>query len=155
MAYTFPKGFDARWWRAFAEATARAAKYEDAVFDGVRVDAKVHLVPDAGYPPPAKNVSAKYLAWTKEVPYLQCAAYDFRGGRICAVMNFAHDTVANFTLKAEGLPPGRYEVVSEDGVTWPKSKFARTFSAVELAGSGAHLAVGALRTKVFELRPVR
>ena len=153
IAYTFPKGFDARWWRAFAEATARAAKYEDAVFDGVRVDEKVHLFPDVGYPAAAENVSSKYLAWTKKVPYLQCAAYDFRGGRICAVMNFAHDAVAHFTLKAEGLQQGRYEVVSEDGAVWPKSKFARTFSAVELAGSGVRLAVPALRTTVFEIRP--
>ena len=154
VAYTFPKGFDARWWRAFADATARAAKYEDAVIDGTRADAKVHLMPDVGYPPPASDVVKKYLAWTKEVSYLQCAAFDFRGGRVCAEMNFAHDAVANFTLKASDLPPGRYEVVDENGVTWPKSKYSRTFSAAELAGSGVHLAVPALRTTVFEFRPV-
>ena len=153
--YTFPKGFDARWWQAFAAASARAAKYEDAVLDGTRVDAKVSLVTAPDYPAPARNVLSKYLAWTKEVPYLQCAAYDHGGRRICAVLNFAHAAVAHFTLKAEGLPPGSYEVVSDDGAVWPRSRLSRTFSAEELAGTGVSLAVGALRTRVFELRPVR
>ena len=155
IVYTFPKGFDARWWRAFADATSRAAKYEEPVLDGVRVDDKVLLVPDAGYPGPASGVHAKYLDWTKSVPYLQCAAYDHGGRRICAVFNFAHDAVAHFTLKAKDLPPGRYEVVSEDGAAWPKSRFSRTFTAAELAEGGVRLAVGALRTCVFELRPAR
>lgn len=152
--YTFPKGFDARWWRAFAEAGARAAKYEDAVFDGVRVDAKVKLVPDAGYPAPAKNVLGRYLAWTTDVPYLQCAAYDHGGRRVCAVINFAHAARARFTLRAEGLAPGRYEVVDENGATWPGSRLRGTFTAAELASEGVRLAVAPLRTTVFEIRPV-
>ena len=161
IVYTFPKGFDARWWRAFAEATARAAKYEDAVFDGARVDGKVSLFPDAGYPDPetgmctATGMCTEDFEWPATVSYLQCAAYDYGGQRICAVFNFAHDAVAHFTLKAQGLPSGRYEVVSEDGATWPRSRFSRTFSAEELAEGGVRLAVGALRVNVFELRPTR
>ncbi len=155
VVYAFPRGYDARWWQAFADAAVRAARYEDAVLDGKRVDASVTLLPDAGYPAPARNIKSTYLSWTKSVPYLQCAAYDHGGRRICAVMNFAHHATAGFTLKTAGLPSGRYQVVSEDGVKWPREGVRRTFSAEELASVGVRLSVGAVRTKVFEIRPAR
>ena len=152
VVYAFPKGSDARWWRAFAEATARAAKYEDAVLDGVRVDAKVSLTPEPGYPAPARDVDKKFRIKTaQEASYLQCAAYDHGGRRICAVINYAYTATARFTLKAEGLPPGRYEVVSEDGVVCAGGG---AFTERELAECGVKLVVPALRTRVFELRPL-
>ena len=41
--YHFPCGYDARYWRAFAEATERAATYEDWVLDGRRCDGEVRV----------------------------------------------------------------------------------------------------------------
>jgi hypothetical protein len=154
IAYTFPKGFDARWWRAFAESTTRAAKYEDAVFDGVRVDGSVRLEPDSDFPAPAEKVLGQYLSWTKNVPYLQCAAYDHAGRRVCAVINFAHTAQARFTLRAQGLKAGRYEVVDENGERWPRSDSGATFTAADIATKGVRLALAPMRTKVFEIRPI-
>lgn len=155
IAYTFPKGFDARWWRAFAESTTRAAKYEDAVFDGVRVDGSVRLEPDSDFPAPAEKVLGQYLSWTKNVPYLQCAAYDHAGRRVCAVINFAHTAQVRFTLRAQGLKAGRYEVVDENGERWSRSDSGATFTAAELSSGGVRLALAPMRTKVFEIRPAK
>ena len=153
--YAFPTGYDARWWRAFAEATARAAMYEDAVLDGTRVDEKVSLTPTPDYPAPAQNVNGKVLyRTTQSVPYLQCAAYDHGGRRICAVFNFAHTATARFMLRAGDMPQGRYEVVRNDGKSLKGSRDRHTFTAEELAEKGVSLSVPPLRTWVFELRPL-
>ena len=105
VVYAFPKGYDARYWRAFAEATARAAKYEDYVFDGHRCDGAVKLELDASasYPPPAKKVYGEYLAYAKNVSHLQHVAYE-RNGRIAvAVFNFADSEPATFRMTVNGV----------------------------------------------------
>lgn len=151
--YTFPKGFDARWWQAFAEATARAARYEDSVLDGTRVDDKVLLTPTPDFPAPAKEADPRCsTALTRGASYLQCAAYDHEGRRICAVFNFAHKATARFTLKTSGLPPGRYEVLRYDGKSLQSSGNRRTFTSEELSDEGVNLAVPPLRTWVFEFK---
>jgi hypothetical protein len=95
-------------------------------------------------------VLGQYLSWTKNVPYLQCAAYDHAGRRVCAVINFAHTAQARFTLRAQGLKAGRYEVVDENGERWPRS--GAMFTAAELSSGGVRLALAPMRTKVFEIR---
>ena len=142
VPYHFPKGYDARYWRAFAEATERAAKYEDIVWDGVRCDEKVSTVmdPSKPYREPKKEIYPKYLKDAKDIPYLQHAAYDKDGRRIVALLNFDAVSPAHFTLKATGLAAGTYTV---DG---------RTVTAEELA-AGIPQVVGAYRTKVLEIVP--
>ncbi len=137
IAYAFPKGYDARYWRAFAEATARAAKYEDVVWDGVRCDARVTLVRDAAapYPPNARTVYARYLPEARDVPLLQHAAYAKGGRLVVAVFNFAERDAASFRLSFAAKGD-----MTLDGRPVP----------AEALRAGVPLAVPAMRCRVFE-----
>ena len=135
--YFFPRGYDARHWRAFADATTRAAKYEDAVFDGRRCDGAVTLTPQAGYPAPVPKPS-EYLE-DRDVPMLQHAAYDHKGVRYVAAINFSWNVPAEVELRTD-FADGDYEIVDEDGRPWPRN---------------GKLVVPAARTRVFELRPTK
>ena len=151
IIYFFPSGYDARYWRAFAEATTRAAKYEDYVLDGERVDSKTILVPVQEYAVPSRYVTT-YVPRHRNVPLLQQASYEKDGVRIVAVFNFWERGEAYFTLKVDGLRSGQYELVDEDGVLYPAGKWRRTWSAQEL-GNGVFMSVGAARTRVFGIYP--
>ncbi|MBR2982823.1 MAG: hypothetical protein IKC80_06290 [Kiritimatiellae bacterium] len=154
VIYFFPEGYDARYWRAFADATTRAAKYEDFVSDGKRVDAKTLLfASEETYATPCRYVTT-FVPRYRNVPLLQQASYEKDGTRIVAVFNFWERGEAFFTLKALSLPPGDYEIVDENGVLYPSSTWRRLWSAEELAQRGAFLYVGAARTRVFGIYPV-
>ena len=87
VVYFFPKGYDARYWRAFAEATERAAKYEDFVFDGRRCDGEVTLG-TPGFSKIYKGRVSQYLPFA-DVSLVQYAAYEKGDRMIVAVLNFA------------------------------------------------------------------
>jgi hypothetical protein len=87
VVYFFPQGLDARFWRAFAAATTRAAKCEPYVLDGRRADDACVLEPVAEYAVPSACVTM-FLPKYKDVSMLQHAAYDLGGGRLVAVLNF-------------------------------------------------------------------
>ena len=70
-----------------------------------------------------------------------------------AVFNFWDKGEAFFNLKVEGLAPGRYEIVREDGKMRVPSRTVRSYSAETLASKGVRLSVGAARTCVFVIRP--
>jgi len=148
----FPMGYDARYWRAFAAATTRAARYEDFILDGVRVDEQTELVPVVEYARPCGYVST-YLPKVRDVPMLQQVSYERGATRIVAVFNFWEKGEAFFTLACCGLAAGDYAVTDEDGVRYAKDAKAETYTAAELV-KGLRLMVGAARTKVFEIRPV-
>ena len=151
VVYYLPRGsMDARYWRAFVEANARAARYEDFVLDGRNATHQTYVVPVKEYAAPCRLVTAYVQASTNMSP-LQVVAYELGGARIAAVFNFWEKGAAFFDLKAKGLASGRYFVVDEDGLAYPKED-GEAWTAEELA-SGIRLAVGAARTKVFELRP--
>ena len=151
VVYYLPRGsMDARYWRAFAEANARAARYEDFVLDGRDVSCSVSAVPVKEYAVPCRLVTAYVPASTNMSP-LQVAAYELGGARIAAVFNFWEKGESFFDLRAEGLAAGRYAVVDEDGVSHPRED-GGAWTAEEVA-AGIRLAVGAARTKVFEIRP--
>lgn len=151
VIYFFPEGYDARYWRAFADATTRAAKFEDFVLDGERVDGKTALESVPEFAVPSRYVTT-YIPRYRNVPLLQQATYEKDGARITAIFNFWERGEAFFTLKASGLRPGRYEIVDEDGVLYPSGSWRRTWSAEDLA-RGALLTVGAARTRVFGIYP--
>ena len=139
-AYYFPRGYDARYWRAIANASERAAKYERFILDGKCADATTYAVPSKGFP--VCDKLKEYLDGVKNASLLQSAAFELEGKRVVAVFNFADDREAQFTLKAIDLPIGRYSVVREDG------KAFGTWSEVELA-NGIAASVPATRTRVF------
>lgn len=149
--WMFPVGADARYWRAFARATARAAKYEDIVLDGTDVTDRVELTAAREYAAPVK-FALRNMPWAKDVPQLLVNAYEKDGVRIVAVFNCWQKGEAFVSLVCEGLADGAYEIVSDDGVLWAKSREATTYDALELEG-GVSLSVGAARCRVFEIRP--
>ena len=87
----FPRGYDARYWRAFARANAMAAKYEDFVYDGRRVDEAVKVVPSRGERPFGRLPRGSYyLDWmTNGVSHVQHVAYRLGRRAIVAVFNFS------------------------------------------------------------------
>ena len=153
VEYYFPRGYDARYWNAFARATDRAARYESFVLDGKRSDAAVEVAPFAGvYASPVRMLSG-YLPDYRNISPLQSVSYDLGGSRMVAIFNFWQKGEAFLTLKAKGLKPGRYEVCAEDGTMRVPSAGRRFYTAEELSGSGVRVSVGAVRTKVFVIRP--
>ena len=152
VVYYFPRGYDARYWNAFAEATDRAARFEDFVLDGRRTDSETSVAPFPGVYAVPVRASTGYLRDSLDVPMLQCVSYDLGGRRIAAVFNFWQKGEAFFTLRAKGLKPGRYEVVMEDGSLRVHDGSRTSYTAEELA-EGVALSVGASRTRVFEIRP--
>ena len=141
IPYTFPKGCDARWWKAFADATTRAATYEDYVIDGRLCTDEASLALDAAkpFPPPMEKVCVPYLDNARNVSMLQHVAYELNGSRIVAVFNFAERDTAYFTLRMAGLPSGRYRLEGQ----------ICTASQLE---KGVALAVAASRCRVFEIK---
>ena len=153
LLYYFPRGYDARYWKAFAESATRAARFEDFVLDGKRCDSLATVEPVSGlYARPVKKLS-DYLPDCRDVSLLQSVSYDLRKSRIVSVFNFWQKGEAFFTLKTQGLPDGRYEIVDEDGLLRAPSDTRRFWTSQELSSKGVLLAVGAARNRVFEIRP--
>jgi len=151
QAYFFPEGLDARYEAAYARSAARAAKYENVVWDGVRADASVELRTVAAYAKPSTKVS-DYIPAYVNVPMLQRAVYDFGGTKVVAAFNFWERGAAFFDLMVVQPPSGTYVIVDERGVLYAKDAQTASWTAAELA-AGVRLQVGAARTRVFELRP--
>lgn len=150
VVYFFPQGLDARFWRAFANATTRAAKCENFVLDGVKTSDRCRLRCVPEYAAPSGYVTMNLPQYRNE-PMLRHVAFDLGGERMVAVFNFWDEAEAYFRLETQGLPTGDYTVVDENGVRYAKGA-VKTWTADELA-SGVPLMVGAARTKAFFIRP--
>jgi len=151
VAYYFPRGYDARYWKSVADATTRAAKYEDWLIDGKRSDDQVETVTVQEFATSCAKVT-HYVPAATNVVALQTAAFDLKGTRIVAALNFWEKGEAFFDLKTQGLR-GEIAVIDEDGILYAKDTKHPFWSVEELAARGVRLAVGASRTKVFEFRP--
>ena len=149
--YFMPNGYDARWWRVFAESVTRSARYEGYVLDGVRTDEQVSVETVPEYAVPCPMVTA-YLPNATNVSPLAIAAYDLKDSRIVAALNFWDGGEAFFTLRCRGLKPGSYTILSDRRTLWVKADGSDRYTSEELA-RGVFVQVGALRTKVFEIRP--
>ena len=149
--YFFPKGYDARWWRAFANHVTRAGRYEKYVWDGRRADGTVALRAVPEYAAPAAYVGGRFPQF-KDVPLLQSATYGLGGSRMVAVLNYWDFSEAFFRLSATGLPAGEYAISDEEGMLWTMDREHATWSAADLA-RGLVLVVPATRTRVFEILP--
>ena len=153
QAYFFPEGFDARYLRAYANASTRAARYEGYVREGVRDDAAAKLEPVKEYALPASYVSS-FLPDVKDVPLLQTAVWKRGDARALAVFNFWEKGEAFFTLRLAGLADGEYRIVDEDGTQFVPGRLKKAYSAKDLS-AGVRLIVPAARTKVFEIVPAK
>ncbi len=150
MVYYFPKGCDARFWRRYAEASARAGRYEDFVWDGRDVTGDVEEATVAEYATPV-SYATRYLPKSRNAALLQLKAFEHKGRRIVAALNFWQKGEAFFDLRVRGLA-GRFRVVDEDGVLYAKDGETSLWTGAELE-KGVRLQVGAMRTKVFEIVP--
>lgn len=151
LVYFFPRGYDARYWQKFAEATGRAARYEDFVQQGVRCDADVSVTPARDHFAANVRHVTGYLPDCNDKSMLQTVSWRRAGKTIVAVMNFWQKGEAFFNLKVRGLASA-YSIVDENGVLRVHDKATRVWSAKELAETGVRLAVPACRTVVFEFR---
>ena len=151
VVYFFPQGLDARYWRAFANATTRAAKCEEFVLDGVPSSGRCRVEPVAEYASPCTLVT-EHLPQYVDVPMLQHAAFDLGGARLVAVLNFWNEGEAFFSLCADDLADGRYSVADDAGTVYASDSADGLWIASELH-RGIMLMVGAARTKAFFIRP--
>lgn len=149
--YFFPRGYDARYWRAFADATSRAGRCEKYVLNGKRTDAMSVFTPVRTYAANCKQVTA-FLPTSTNMSPLQVVSYDYKGGRVVAVFNFWEKGAAFGKLSMTGLPPGKYMVTSGGKTLWTKSTGEAVWTTEELA-RGLIVGVGAVRTVDFEIRP--
>ena len=150
LIYYFPRGYDSRWWKAFAASADRAALYEGYTLDGKRVDGMtaVELVPEFASP---SRLPTRYLPDVTNVSLLCSSSYQLGDSRIVAALNFWERGEAFFTLKCRGLAKGGYTLVSDRDTVWTRGGNA-VWSEADLE-KGVFVQVGALRTKVFEMRP--
>ena len=148
--YYFPKGYDARWWKALAEANTLIAAYEDYVFKGKRVDEKITLKPLQPYA--ADTVIADHLLGRyAKYSMLQHTAFEKGKAVIAAVFNFWYHGEAFFNCKVNGLEPHTRYTVKCSGKRFVNSK-GESFTGKELA-SGVVLHAGAVRCAVYEIAP--
>ena len=111
VLYHFPGGYDARYWRALANATERAAKYEDFVVRGERVDGKVGFAVDPKTDRKVKNPCG--FIDLPEASLVQHAAYRLNGKLIVAVFNF-REVPVKVSLAGRGeftVPPVKTTVL--------------------------------------------
>ena len=149
--YAFPAGYDARYWKVFAEATARAGRCEDAVLDGVRSDGLVEAIPVPEYAANCREATG-FLPQITDVSTLQAPSYDWKGGRVVGLLNFWEKGEAFLTLRLKGLAEGSYTVVSGGDTLWSNPSGGVTWTAKELS-KGIFVAVGAARVVDFSIRP--
>ena len=146
--YAFPKGYDARYWKAFADATTVSALYDRFVFKGKRVDEKVTLTPQAPYAADTAIVD-RMLGTHAYYSMLQHTAFELDGTLIAAVFNFWRNGEVFFTLRVKGLEPNaRYTV--KKGNTRFTAEGGKSFTGKELA-RGVTLHAGAVRCAVYEI----
>ena len=149
--YYFPRGYDARYWRAFADATSRAGRGERYVFGGTRTDDKTLVRTVAEYAANCRQVTG-FLPSSTNMSPLQVVSYDRDGQRLVAALNFWEKGEAFFRLSLMDLKPGRYTVVSGGKTLWTKAAGTHTWTSEELA-RGLVAVVGAARTVDFEIVP--
>ena len=148
--YSFPKGYDARYWKALADVSDIAARYDKFVFKGKRADARVSLEPQAPYA--AKTaVIERMLGTHTYYEMLQHTAYELKDTLIVSAFNFWRNGEVFFTLKVKGLRPAARYTVKTSTMRFT-GKEGRAFTGKELA-RGITLHAGAVRCVVYEIAP--
>jgi len=148
--YYFPRGYDARWWRAFAEAATVTARYEDYVFNGKRADERISLSPLQPFASETV-ISDHLLGRRRKFSLLQHTAWEKGDSLIAAVFDFWYHGEVFFTCKVKGLAPERRYTVTANGVRFADAQ-GKNFTGRDLA-SGVTLHAGAVRCVVYEIAP--
>lgn len=161
FAYLFPGGYDARYWRALAEANRLIARFDAFVGEGRAV--RMHdIKPETPMPRPdprflsfAGGVGEIAERW-KDARLLVSWEFERAGARLIAVGNFHERGECFFRLTPRGLDAGREYVLHEPAA---QRAYADTRGRVALRGDdvqrGTLLHVGAMRYAFFVLEPYR
>lgn len=162
IAYYFPAGYDARYWKALAETNNAVAAFEVFTLKGKRIDLS-KATPLTPLPPvncpeywsEGGNFKEKLPELKNNPSMLQVAEYELDGKRLISAGNFWEKGEAFFNLKVNGLPGGKY--VLREPLT--KRCFANADGGIALSGvelgKGVMLHVGALRWAFFVVEPFR
>lgn len=139
VIYAFPKGYDARYWAALAEAIRTVAAFESLVFDGERLhEAKV-------------EVKSALPEWHRDL--VRVYEYHLNGKRLLAVANFWENGEVYYRLKLDGLDPERSYTLHEplkDRVYGGADPEQPLVTGRDLS-EGVLLQTGALRVRFFVL----
>ncbi len=149
MAYIFPRGYDARYWRALAGANSLIARFEDFVAPDRRDDR--HTV-EPTTPLPSPDPKWVEKLGSEDIVY----SWEYRDGerRLFIVANFWQKGECFFRLKPTGLQDDGQYLLTEPAALrcYAGSTGQPALTAADLAG-GALLHVGAMRYAFFVLEP--
>lgn len=152
VLYFFPRGYDHRYWQAFADCNTLIAANEDMVMNGKPLSG-VSAVPQSPFPAPAENIEPKFLPDVKKSDLLQIAAFEKDGRILAAVGNFWEKGDVVFKLSVPGLNPAKKYSVREKAFDRQFIKTAgQSFTGKDLA-DGILLHAGAMRWVFFEIEP--
>lgn len=152
VLYFFPRGYDHRYWQAFADCNTLIAANEDMVMNGKPLSG-VSAVPQSPFPAPAENIEPKFLPDVKKSDLLQIAAFEKDGRILAAVGNFWEKGDVVFKLSVPGLNPAKKYSVREKAFDRQFVKTAgQSFTGKDLA-DGILLHAGAMRWVFFEIEP--
>lgn len=152
VLYFFPRGYDHRYWQAFADSNALIAANEDLVMNGKPVSG-VSAVPLSPFPAPVENISPKFLPDVRKSDLLQIAAFEKDGRILAAAGNFWEKGDVVFKLAVPGLNPDKKYSVREKAFDRQFVKSAgQSFTGKDLA-DGILLHAGAMRWGFFEIEP--
>lgn len=147
FGYFFPKGYDHRYWNAYARANKAIAEHEETVLKGEETDQAVF---EPVTPLPRPLIAA---GWKHALPSLadrkiyQCRAYRKGHEIVAALGNFWQNGELFAVMKISGLDgKQQYAVDSSEGYS------QGSFSGAELA-NGILVHAGALRWNFFRIRP--
>ena len=149
FGYYFPRGGDARYYRALAEANSRIAEYENVRYEGRDISSSVTLTPVSPFPkenffterPGLPNVTPGI----SKLSLLQHRAVLHKDLRLIMAGNFWISGEVFFELRLEGLAPaGKYEVALPD-------RSCGVFTGQELA-RGILMQCGALRWQFITVK---
>ena len=153
--YAFPKGYDARYWKAFADASDIAARYDKYVFTGKRIDGRVTLTPLQPYAADTAILEG-LLGTHKTWSMLQHTAYQLKDTVIVAAFNFWRDGEVFFKCQVKGLEPKVRYTVKHHAAATGSTRFVRkdgsSFTGADLE-KGVMLHAGAVRCVVYEIAP--
>lgn len=158
MAYHFPRGYDARWWNALAEANEAIAGCESMVFGG-QPDEHVRVVPLSRMPARAaftareRQHARDTYPSALEARLLQVRAFRKEPAVLVAVGNFWESGQCVARLVLPGLEPGKQYLVSDQTarLTFAAEK-SDSWSGADLS-RGITIQVPALRWRFLMVQP--
>ncbi len=152
ILYYFPRGYDHRFWKAFADSTALIAANEDLVMNGKPVD-NITAAPQSPFPAPCENIEPKFLPDARSTELLQVAAFEKDGRILVVVGNFWEKGDVVFKLSIPGLKTGSEYSVREKAFDRHYVQADGKFFTGKMLTDGILLHAGAQRWVFFEIAP--